>query len=60
MEKRRPIPPFGKPNKTEAAYSYLMNKYIYIQRKITKFTIRRRRPPKTLGRPSRTEGGGTA
>ncbi|MDJ0675279.1 MAG: hypothetical protein QNJ36_07880 [Calothrix sp. MO_167.B42] len=57
MRKRIKVPPVGKPRKTEAAYSFF--KYVYTQRKFTRF-IPRRKPPKTLGRPVKTESGGTA
>ncbi|WP_159460649.1 hypothetical protein [Calothrix rhizosoleniae] len=57
MRIRAGIFTIGKPRKIEAAYSLL--KYKYAQRKLARFTSRRT-PPKTLGRPVKTESGGTA
>ena len=56
MKKRIKVPPVGKPRKTEAAYNLF--KYTYIQRKFTRF-ITRRKSTKPLGRPVKTESGGT-
>ncbi len=57
MRRRTNISIVSRPRKTEAAYRLL--KYRYTQRKFTGFTTRRK-TPKDLDSPVKTESGGTA
>jgi hypothetical protein len=55
MKIKRYVPPTDKQDKAETSNSYLTIKYAYIHREVARFT-NRQKPPRTLGKPPKTEG----